>query len=213
MLKNEDEFVNKYIIEECELMVKGLEDILANDAIFAKDKHNGYYKIDKIGHYLIEYRGEKISGALDFVSKILTLKSIIGTNNFIKRVENLNSKMLPILTKELDYIKPEIEIADEQMRELKPRFQALVEKNRFYVIQKQSMRAQMVESNKAEPNYVNTTELNKLFMEKFIEYPGFETDFIDTSEKYYRLSDHIVNLNRVLNSISSYVNKINNYFK
>ena len=216
-LRSEDEFVTEYIINECESMVGELERLLTNATIHAKDKHNNYYKLDKTGHYLIEYRGEKISGALDFISKIITFSSITQISTFIKRIEICNRKIQPILIKELDYIKSEIESINEQVLMLKPQFQMLSEKNKFYTLQKQAMRLQLTDANNTEKNQIDSRELikelNKIFLEKFSEYPIFEIDFENVSQQYFSLLDQITNLNKVLNSISSYSNKIARHFK
>ena len=66
---NEVEFVDKYIISECEKMTIGLENIFESEQFTFKKRDKNEYVVDKKGHALIEFRGVKISGSLDFINK------------------------------------------------------------------------------------------------------------------------------------------------
>ena len=58
---DEVKFVEKYVIDECEKMLTGLEEIFTTDHFSFKDRKKNQYSVDKMGHVLIEFQGEKIT--------------------------------------------------------------------------------------------------------------------------------------------------------
>ena len=98
-LSDETMFVEKYIVSECEKMVNGLEIFLTRDVVALKD-----LQIKNEERVLIEFRGEKISGALNFIEKILGFSEIFAVGSLISRIEACNKSIQPILEKELGII-------------------------------------------------------------------------------------------------------------
>jgi hypothetical protein len=100
-LTNEQAFVDKYIMSECDKMINELESILNKNEFnyhleHVKSDEKGFriepetQKIVLAGHELIEFRGEKISGALNFIEKILSFEKVRSMNAFIDRIKKLN---------------------------------------------------------------------------------------------------------------------------
>jgi hypothetical protein len=135
-IQDESQFVQKYIIEECEKMVFGLEDFFQKEQFSFKHKKKAsekIYKVDKTGHVLIEFRGEKISGALDFVTKILEFNHIIQIKSFITRIEDCNRRIKPILLEELEKLKVTLSNLNLEMNEFYPIFKVFFDKNQKYL--------------------------------------------------------------------------------
>ena len=212
-LTDETAFVDKYVLAECEEMANGLEELFITDKPRAKNKYNDYYVVDKKGRLLIEYRGEKISGALDLIAKILAFDKIASIRSFIKRIEVINKKMQPVLVAERDTVTEEIKTADNSLLLLKPKFLASCNKNQDYTSKKSQLREQMANELDVQPKEVNIAVLDANFLLQYPDYKAFETDFREISERYHHLVDHIKNLNKILTSISNYVKKIGDYFK
>lgn len=102
MVSNETEFVNTYIIGECEKMVKGIELFMAQSRFSLISGNPGYrglsqYKLSSVefsGPSLELIRAEKISGALTLIEKIRELEHITRVVGYIARIEYCNRKMM-----------------------------------------------------------------------------------------------------------------------
>jgi hypothetical protein len=129
---NENEFINKYISNECQSMVEGLETILSSH-IFSFKQYNGEYKDYeyKDKRLLIEFRGEKISGALKFISNIIEYKDIIEVQGFINTIINLNNDINPILKRELNSIRVELQNTKHEFGILKEKYEPIKEEYEF----------------------------------------------------------------------------------
>lgn len=208
-------FVETYILKECEDMVKGLENIM-NKTSFTfdgKDKNNAKkYSVDKSGHRLIDFRGEKIVGALDFISKILEFENITSIENFIKRIEELNRLMQPILVAELLVIPNKLSDLSTKHEELKPEFNDVKEKHKFYLDEKQHIKNEIVLLRKIRANQVDSEEINEVFKQRFPEYDKFKVLYEEIVKHYERLTEEISSLNLTFINITSYSLKIEQYF-
>ena len=129
-VEDESKFIEKYITSECEWLVNGLKDIVAE----RKAMNDFDEKRDRI-----EYKGMKISGALNFIKSIKEFDSEISVKKFIKDIEQLNKDMLPILLQELGQINYGLYLAEGELTKYKPiydkineRFSPLVKLNDGY---------------------------------------------------------------------------------
>lgn len=211
-LKDEQSFISKYIIGECEKMTQGLEEILNKETFLFKNKDHNFYKVDKTGRVLIDYRGEKITGALNFIDKILQFQNIASINIFIKRIEECNKKIEPILIKELTEIKIELKDFNCQMEIIEPIYFEQKKQDDFFQIQKNELKEQMMPNG---PDLVGYSEedVDKEFIIQFPEYSEFEKEFAKLRLKYTILKQQIENNQKVLANISSYIKNISVYFK
>ena len=206
-LIDEEKFVEKYIIDECETMVNGLEEFFNKDHFSFKDINEIVYNVDKKGHVLVEFRGEKISGALDFISKILEFEKITAIKSFINRIEQCNISIQPFLVEEEKIIKVKITNLNEELTVLKPNYLRVIETNNDYNNKKTELRNEMINNGN-----LGIQNLDDEFYKKYSEYKEFQEEFQIVIKNYIRLTDHIQNLSNTYNNIISYNYKIKNYF-
>lgn len=211
-LKNEEDFIRKYIIDECETMVVGLEKFFSFSEFTFKGEYDTHYKVDKAGHQLMEFRGEKISGALDFISKILEFDTIAEIKSFIVRIEVCNKKIQPLIVEELKAIKIKLKLLNSEMAILKPKYLILIEKNQNYMRHKNEIRRQLIVSKELDGNNIDFEKLNKTFLDKFPEFSAFENEYNNVSIQYKVLTEQIQNLTNLFKTITTYNMKISNYF-
>lgn len=212
-LKDEVDFVRKYIIDECERMVAGLENIYSVSEFTFKGEQDTHYKIDKTGHQLMEFRGEKISGALDFILKILEFDKIAEIKSFITRIEEVNRKIQPLLVDELKNIKIKLSVLNTEMAILKPKYLKFVAENQSYIKLKNELKRQMIFSKELDLKFFNNEKLNKAFLNKFPEYEDFEKEYISVSESYKILTEKIKNFDKLFENITIYNLKILKHFR
>ncbi|MBN1988393.1 MAG: hypothetical protein JW783_03240 [Bacteroidales bacterium] len=211
--KSEIEFIEKYVIEECEKMVSGLEDIMNKSNFTFIGEKDSHYQVDKNGHYLIEFRGEKVSGALDFISKIIEYNKIAQINSFILRVETVNKEIQPILLNEAKLICDKLIKLNEELRILNPTYLKLQKENSDYNKKKELLKLDLIKNDIFTVSKVDLTFLNLKFNELYPEYSNFEQEFKRVYFEYKALKEKIINLEKVKKNIIVYENKINEYFK
>ncbi|WP_458626468.1 hypothetical protein [Winogradskyella sp. PC D3.3] len=210
---DEVKFVEKYIIEECEEMVKGLEEIFHKEHFSFKHREKNNYTKDKKGHVLVEFRGEKISGALDFISKILEFKKITSIQTFINRIEVINKKIQPILKEEAKIIKIKLSNLKVEKDELKPKYDFVIEENNLYNKKKTDIQKSMIANGELDLRQIDTVRLNKEFIAKYPEYEDFTKEYKSITKSYKTLIEQINNLTKVYDNITSYKEKIIQHFK
>lgn len=148
-LFNENEFIDKYIISECERMVNGLElfyretefDFINENQINIETINIIIDRVDIKGYDLIDFRTEKIVGALDFLTKINEYNSIIPTSQYCQRIITLNKKFIPNVYKALEYQNLELIKAKEKYNEFIIKHNQLIGKNQFYQTEKYKLKA------------------------------------------------------------------------
>ncbi len=211
-MTDEVKFVEKYIIDECERMVIGLEEIFDREHFSFKDREKNHYTVDKKGHILIEFRGEKISGALDFISKILEFEKVASIKSFIIRIEECNKKIQPILLDESKIIRVKISNLTEEKNVLKPKYDKVIEINNDYKKKRIELQRQMVSNRQLDVKQIDILRLNNEFNERFSEYPEFAQEFKKVTESFRILTEQIQNLTSVYTKIVSYNEKIKRHF-
>lgn len=211
-MESEELFVEKYIIDECENMVKGLEEIFSNDHFSFKNREKIQYSVDKKGHVLVEFRGEKISGALDFISKILEYESIASVKSFIKRIEACNRKIQPILVDEAKILKGKISDLKKEINALKPKHDKVVEENTLYNKKKIELQKEMVSKGQLNVRLIDTVMLDKEFNVKYPKYTEFLKEYKSVTESFRMMTEQLQNLTRVYENIISYNDKITQHF-
>jgi hypothetical protein len=121
--KNPNNFVNKWIINECVEMVDGLENLLNRN-----QKHeiiNSFFfknmSTTLLGFELINFKGERISGALSFLEKIKEL--IVFSNkipSLIDRILNCNLSIYHDINIEIKRLNQSIKELEIQIDKLQP---------------------------------------------------------------------------------------------
>ena len=211
-LKNEADFIKKYIINECDRMIIGLENIFSVNNFTFKDEYDKHYEISKTGHQLMEFRGEKLSGALDFINKILEFNEITEIQVFIINIEKYNRKIQPLLVEELEHINLNLDLLNSEIIILKPEYLELEKENQNYIRYKNEIKKQLVDYNELNIEDFDFEKFNKIFLDKFPNYIKFKKNFDDISKKYRTLTENIYNLTKIYKSIETYNIKIINYF-
>jgi hypothetical protein len=221
-LYNNDEaaFVRKFIISECEQMIEGLGNILNSSSVRLKvspsdDSITTVKNITNNNYLMTVFRGEKISGALDFISKILELSSIININEYVAKIENYNKNFLPILEHEISLIthdisklQNELDIAQKIVDELKPKYD-------FYTSERQRL---MRESGEYSLERIEAIwdypppEIKERLTEIYPEYLEFDKTYYDNKLKILNLNTWINGLKQYFDPATKSVEKIKTYF-
>ncbi|POS00535.1 hypothetical protein Q361_1721 [Flavobacterium croceum DSM 17960] len=212
-ITDESKFIEKYILDECEEMVYGLENIFLKDKFnFIDRETNGHYEVNKKGHYLMEFRGEKISGSLEFVNKILAFRDITKVDIFITRLENCNKKIQPYLLKEIETIKDELNVLQKEFEPLKPIYKELSIKDENYNNEFLKIKREIIKNCREKG--IEFDEILYFYKKNtsFPEYEEFHEEFKIISEKYNKLNQTISNLNLVFSKIKEYETNIQKYF-
>jgi len=211
-MTDEVKFVEKYVIDECEIMVNGLEEIFNKEQFLFKKRGKNRYTVDKKGHVLVEFRGEKISGALDFISKILEFEKITSIKSFINRIEACNKRIQPILVSESKILKIKISNFTEKQNSLKPKYDKLIEDYYDYNTKKIDLKKLLICSGQLDVNRLNTVKLDNEFNSKYPDYKKFYEEYKKVTDSFRIITEHIQNLSHVYENIITYNEKITRYF-
>lgn len=214
-INDENQFIKQYIIAECERMVEGLEEILEKSEFkFTNRIDNKSYKLDKKGRVLISFRGEKVTGALDFLGKLLEYEKIIEAKSFIERIERCNSFLQPILANEIILIMEELEQANNQMRELKPQYESAKGENNDYNRKRNEIEVEFKLTDEYAKNKSNLyPKINEIFNQMYPKYKQFKEYFDQLIDSYNKLTQKIAHLQKEKEVIMAYNLKISNHFK
>lgn len=211
-MTDEVKFVETYVIEECEIMVSGLEDLFDKSHFTFKNREKIIYHVDKTGHILMEFRGEKISGALDFISQIREFQGITNILSFIDRIEKCNRKIHAGLLDELKVIKIKIKSLTKEIYDFKPKYDKVVSKNNSYIKYKKNLQSEMIKSGKLENDKIDLNKLNQEFNFRYPEYRNFEQEYKVIIESFRKMNEALQNMTTIYNKIVSHVGKIDAYF-
>jgi hypothetical protein len=216
-LKNESGFLEKHVVDECEKMVIGLEEIFIKEEFSFQKKEcvmNSKYTVNKEGHELIEFRSEKISGALDFISKIIEFDEVDVMKSFIVRIEECNKRIAPIAIEESEVLKDKIEVLVKKRDESQPEYNEVMKINYEYNKKKAKLRSEMSKHKDDHLSYkqVDEENLEAEFIKKHPEYPEFKERFIPIHKNYDEIIKKIKDKTKIRNNIISHNKKIIKYF-
>lgn len=139
-LKSEYEFIKIYIVDECNNFVSGLQKIFnhSSETIKLIEGHHffnperKYVDLKIKGHNLNEFKGEKISGSLQFIALLSKFQAVTEVGKFIEQIEQLNKDILPILKDEIKLIENELTVLEKELKELSPTYDKYKEENEEY---------------------------------------------------------------------------------
>lgn len=211
-LSDEVKFIEEYVINECENMVSGLEEILNREHFTFINRDSKEYSVDKNGHVLVEFRGEKISGALDFIGKILEFEKITDIKTFITRIEQCNKIIQPILVEDAKILKIDVENLNIERNKLQPIYDEVVKINSEYIELKNKLQNDMISKGLLHSNLFDTKKLEIEFTNRYPSYTSFKEEFKEVISKYRILREQIQNKTKVREKIISYNEKIVKYF-
>ncbi|WP_366183848.1 hypothetical protein [Flavobacterium ovatum] len=201
-LTNEDEFVEKYIISECEKMVNGLQtiyadsefDLIDENQFDIEDKDTNRYRLDIKGFELVSFKTEKIIGALDFIGKIIEYNKIIPTDKYVSRIKELNKQFIPKVHKAVAEEKVELHQAKNELANFLIGHNKLVEKDKFYNNERIRLREKFKETYESE----------------HIEFMAIFMNSLDQLAKHnHKVNLHTENIQILIN----YIEKYNNFME
>ncbi|TXK36665.1 hypothetical protein FVR03_17170 [Pontibacter qinzhouensis] len=211
-LTDERSFVNKYIIQECERLVLGLEEALTQEEFKFLNWQQRFIIVHMGGYKLAEYRGQKISGALDFIDKILQFKEIAEVGNFINRIEKCNHKVKPLLENEIPILNSELSALYESLRILTPIYENVKAKKAFYDAEKIKYKELMLEAKEFSDKKFNYIMFEKRFMEVHPDYKKTLEEFHLRTQEFTNLTNQVKSLETIRGNIISFAQKIDAYF-
>lgn len=161
---NEREFVDKYILTECEVLVNGLEnfykesefEFIGENQVNVENNEINKYRVDIDGYELIDFRTEKIIGALDFIDKIIEYNSILPTQEYTDRIFSLCKKFIPNVYTTLEKQKTELAKAEKDLSDFTIEHNKIIDRNRFYNKEKKRLKNEF--NSKYEDEYKNFIE-------------------------------------------------------
>jgi hypothetical protein len=213
-MTDEVKFVERYVIDECEKMIIGLEEIFNKENFSFKNRENLQPRdVNKKGHVLVEFRGEKISGALDFISKILEFENITSIKSFICRIEACNLKIQPILVGETKALEIKIMGQKDEIKLYKVIYNKIIEENCLYNKRQKELKKEMDINGEFYPEIYNLNKLNEKFNKKFPEYQEFQVEYENVTTNFRMMNEQLQNLTKVYENIVCYNDKIIHYFE
>jgi hypothetical protein len=224
-VESEKDFVDKYVVKECEKMVNGLEKIIEQSTFQFIDFKRNSYSLSMEGNELILFRGEKITGALDFVRKIIEFEPITHLSNYANRILQMNIAINPILIKERSIIEKnlhdlqvEIELKNKKFKRASTKLKIYQGKAGFYLLELNTQYDNAYDDFYELPEYKfiekypTLTPFKELVFKKFPEYPGIIKTYGNLQNEIENLSSKITKMEEFLNTISGYQQKIETFF-
>lgn len=220
-------FLQKYLIDECENLVEGLEFIL-NETIFEfyeskiKQKKisqqkivNQYYWVIRKerlkGRELDIFRANKITGALEFINAISKYDRIISVQRFINKIEFLNEKLYPKLLIQKNRYQYQLESVNESYKQKniilereKLKYQTINEELETFIKSKENLE----ELKKNDRN-----ELVRLFSIKNPNYGTLEKKYNNLKKEVFELLSLSKELDIAIEKMSECILNYEQYFE
>ena len=155
----------------------------------------------------MDYKGRKVSGALDFIKSIKEYKSVISVKKFIGNIEQINKDILPILLQELGQVNYDLYLAESKLAEQKPNHNKI--KEEFLPLNKLKDRILKIENKNPDADNI----LLGLFNKKYHNFNEIKTEYREVKKIFDDIERSIYQLNRYDRSFKRYIEKITNYFE
>ena len=161
------------------------------------------YKLNINAQQLIDYKSEKIIGALDFITQIKKLKNIIEVNEFVKKIEDYNKKLLPILKDQISFLIKEANDKKIQLDKVKPIYEKSRIENKIWQDQKEEFR---------KKNGITDSNLSISFNNAFPKYVKFLEEYSKIGNTYSFYLETLKIINNAKSKILDYNEELINYF-
>lgn len=219
-------FVENWIINEVDEMVKGLEKLLNENKDYEVIKSYSHRNTSftLMGRKLIRFKGEKTAGALSFMDKLKELNSIYsGIELYIEKIMTCNMNIYPKLIAEIKLINSELDDLNKEISNILPEWEKHVNTKKEY----DAVQNEIYEKVKNDPQYLNNDlvrsdgrtciyvwqqETDKRFIKKHPEYGEFLKKYTLITEKYDNLKNEISELRRLILEFEGYQFTIFKYF-
>ena len=204
-------FVEKNILNEVEEMVSGLEQIRLASKYYIQESFFNESNVLISGDDMVRFKGEKISGALNFLDQLQTLAPITDkVGLYIKRIMDCNNSVIPELKSAIDnktkYLAPILANIEKEQ----PIWDKLSSKNDEY----EKMRSDMYDAIAEEDDFsdkawdVKIEERNKRFAKEHPEYEAFKAEYDAEYNVYNDLCGKRDKAQSFIDEILSYLDKI-----
>ena len=213
-ISNPETFVQKNILNEVEEMVSGLEEILSANNYITQESFFNTNSIRIFGDEMIQFKGEKISGALDFLDQLQTLAPITDkVGSYIQRIMNCNFAVVRELQDAISNKKKILETILECIEKEQPKWDELSSKNDEY----EKLRGEMYDAIAEEDAFWgkawNTikAERDTRFAKEHPEYEAFKEEYDAEHNVYYDLCAKRDVAQSFIEEIQKYLNKIEDH--
>ncbi len=215
-ITNPIQFVDNWIINECKEMVDGLEALLNNDKEFVilDSFFNKNKRIPLLGIELVNFKGERISGALSFLEKIKTLNHFNPIiDNFIDRILNCNIQILPSIKTYIIRFTENIAGLKNEIDGLRPQLTELHNAVKLMNEVKQNIESKI----KSERPLISLNDLKQIISHELnLVHPEYETTLTLYNEifnQYSKLREQLYSQEKWKALFESYVQTIELYFE
>ena len=216
-VEDELKFIEKYIVTECQWLIKGLK------AICNVEKPSDQYskrmteKRDRM-----DYKGEKLSGSLNFITSIAEYESITSVKKFINDLEQLCEDELPTLLQEQgenidDLIKAEKSLTIEEPKYEKIKYKYNEISQKFLPLEKLHERISIYGIIK---NPDTPKNLQKLFEIKYHDFGEIKAQYLEIKaeykkieKKYFEILELIRRLRQYDRNFERYIDKIDDHLQ
>lgn len=214
-VSDEDQFIEKYITQEAIKMVEGLKKILQYNEFKLLDLNRDVLTLKKEGYQIIEYRAEKVSGALKFISNLNNFKAKKGISEIIKEIKTLNKEIIPVIKRELELINKRLDDIEPELLRLAPIVEML--KERSYNILTTHNKINDELHKKYKNNYGKKDrieEKERLLTKELPNWKAHDNEYFEIHNcKYNPLKIEVGKLKLSKKAIERFLNEIENYFK
>jgi hypothetical protein len=209
--QNEEQFINRYILHECQELVKKLKNVVSNHRF--EFITSGYHFVIKHewtelkGEELIAFRAHKISGSLAFIDYINSYAHFANINAVIQSIEQLNRDIIPVIEAAMERLTPELEAKERRMTGLKMLHYELHDENKAYYDERQRIQQEMHKQEKYHPDFTDEE-----FNLKYPDYKKFKAKYEVNTKIYSELDTEIYHLKYYLEQYGKNLADIQAYF-
>ena len=204
-------FVEKNILNEVEEMVSGLEQIRLASKYYIQESFFNESSVLISGDDMVRFKGEKISGALNFLDQLQTLTPITDkVGLYIKRIMDCNNSVIPELKTAIVNKKKYLDPILANIEKEQPIWDKLSSKNDVY----EKMRSEMYDAIAEEDDFSDKAwdakieERNKRFAKEHPEYEAFKAEYDAEYNVYNDLCGKRDKAQSFIDEIQSYLDKI-----
>lgn len=209
---DEQSFIDKYIIEECERLVSGLEKILLVDEFELFNWNQKLIAIKMGSHKLIEFRGQKLSGALSFIDKILQFGTVADISGFVSRIEACNKQIQPIIEQEIPLVEKELNKLNEYFLILAPQYEDLKSQKESFDFKWNKFKEFMIEIGEFSAQTFDYKVLLQRFHTLFPNYGDTIQTYNQKHNEYHALTRQIDSFKAIKENLEECSIRIEEYF-
>jgi len=201
-------FVNVWIINECKEMIEGLEYLLnkneKHELIHSQFGHDVSVEINA-GKDLLDFKGEKISGALHFMSKIKELTVFTDKiNSFIERIKQCNLSIYPQLKEEIAELKSTIDDLNKQIETKRPTLEKLTNQMVKYDKIKLDIVKFLNSQNNSDLN-INSDDVISELKRQYPEYEATSNEYEKAQKEFNALQKELAECTEIKEKFEGYV--------